>query len=130
MSPDEVKSKASQAFDNAGGVHIDLESSGLPKGRDGVSRATGDGVRQEDVDPAREAVAEHAAHQQRLAQGGGEELVAARLPCLAAAILAEPVARARVDQRHQRGIMIERPVARERQREGGRRRSPRRCRSI
>ena len=44
MSPDEVKSKASQAFDNAGAVHIDLESSGLPKGRDGVSRATGDGV--------------------------------------------------------------------------------------
>ena len=42
--PDEAKRIATERFDQAGALHIDLRSSGLPKGRDGVSKAVGDGV--------------------------------------------------------------------------------------
>lgn len=43
-SPEEAKKTASERFDNAGALHIELQSSGLPTGRNGVSRASGDGV--------------------------------------------------------------------------------------
>lgn len=42
--PAEAQKTAQERFDNAGALHIELQSSGLPKGRDGVSKASGDGV--------------------------------------------------------------------------------------
>ncbi len=42
-APADAMRTAQERFEQAGGVHIELSSSGLPQGQDGVSKASGDG---------------------------------------------------------------------------------------
>lgn len=44
QAPEQVLQTARERFESAEGLHIELTSSQIPEGRDGVSRAVGDGV--------------------------------------------------------------------------------------
>ena len=76
-------------------------------------------IGKEGVEPCSEVRAQHPAHQHRLAERGRQELVAAGLPRLAAAVTAEPVPGPLGDQHRERRIVRARPVVDEDRCEGG-----------